>query len=374
MMKQELEKISRKRSKWAWLTRIAGCIAFSTFIIITNEVQAQNNVGIGTLTPEQSAILDLSATDKGILIPRVSLTSTTDIGTIPSPATSLLVYNTNTGMAGGSVGFWYWDGNIWVQAIGPQGPAGLIGATGATGLTGATGPTGLIGATGPTGITGATGPSVFTNMQVFAIDSTWTVPVGVTKVMVELWGGGGGGGYGKDAGPNCMGGSGGGGGYAKGVYSVIEGTAISIIVGQGGSGAINSGCPQSNTCDGGDGGTSFFGTLISATGGQGGTGCQQGCTTCSCTAGVGGSGGIGMGMLNLKGQDGIEIVSQFYSSKAGSSPYGGYGGIGVASGDGNPGIKPGGGGSGGYKGFNSNNWNNTSLGGPGAIGMVVVYW
>ncbi len=45
---------------------------------------------------DNSAILDVDATNKGFLIPRVSLTSATDIVTVASPATSLLIYNTAT--------------------------------------------------------------------------------------------------------------------------------------------------------------------------------------------------------------------------------------------------------------------------------------
>lgn len=48
-----------------------------------------------------SSILDVSSTNKGILIPRVSLTNTNDAATIPSPANSLIVYNTNAAMANG---------------------------------------------------------------------------------------------------------------------------------------------------------------------------------------------------------------------------------------------------------------------------------
>jgi len=54
-------------------------------------------VGIGTLTPDKSSQLDVVANDKGILIPRVSLTSTTDAVTITNGnVNSLLVFNTNT--------------------------------------------------------------------------------------------------------------------------------------------------------------------------------------------------------------------------------------------------------------------------------------
>lgn len=63
-----------------------------------------------------SAMLDVASNNKGVLIPRVSLTSTMDISTIVSPATSLLVYNTATvGIPPNNVspGFYYWTGTKW---------------------------------------------------------------------------------------------------------------------------------------------------------------------------------------------------------------------------------------------------------------------
>ncbi len=124
------------------------------------------NVGINTTgaTPDASAALDIDYPDKGLLIPRVSLTSTTYVVTIPAPATSLLVYNTNAAMTGGALGYWYWDGAAWVQAIGPQGPMGPMGPAGPQGPAGAAGAqgpiglTGAAGAQGPIGLTGAQGP------------------------------------------------------------------------------------------------------------------------------------------------------------------------------------------------------------------------
>jgi len=64
------------------------------------------SVGIGTSSPDASARLEVSSTNQGVLIPRVSLTSVTDGTTIPSPATSLLVYNTNANLPWG-VGYYY---------------------------------------------------------------------------------------------------------------------------------------------------------------------------------------------------------------------------------------------------------------------------
>jgi len=64
------------------------------------------SVGIGTNAPDASARLEVSSTNQGVLIPRVSLASVTDATTIPNPATSLLVYNTNATLPWG-VGYYY---------------------------------------------------------------------------------------------------------------------------------------------------------------------------------------------------------------------------------------------------------------------------
>ncbi|MFC4817094.1 hypothetical protein [Flavobacterium sp. GCM10023249] len=69
-----------------------------------------SQVGIGTTTPSASSLLELKSTNSGLLIPRISLTSSTDVTTIPSPATSLLIYNTST-IADITPGFYYWDGS-----------------------------------------------------------------------------------------------------------------------------------------------------------------------------------------------------------------------------------------------------------------------
>lgn len=69
-----------------------------------------------------SAMLDVSAPDKGILIPRVGLSSNLDILTVPLPTTSLMVYNTNTvGTYPNNVspGFYFWNGTKWKPLGGP---------------------------------------------------------------------------------------------------------------------------------------------------------------------------------------------------------------------------------------------------------------
>ena len=68
--------------------------------------------GIGTPTPDASAKLDVYSTNKGFLPPRVTLISSTDNTTIPSPATGLLIYNTGNN-AGLVAGYYYWNGTSW---------------------------------------------------------------------------------------------------------------------------------------------------------------------------------------------------------------------------------------------------------------------
>lgn len=72
--------------------------------------------GIGTTSPDASARLEVSATNKGFLPPRVALTATNSANPITSPATGLLVYNTATaGTSPNNVvpGYYFWDGTAW---------------------------------------------------------------------------------------------------------------------------------------------------------------------------------------------------------------------------------------------------------------------
>ncbi|MBP6661427.1 MAG: hypothetical protein KA174_12130 [Chitinophagales bacterium] len=81
---------------------------------------SQNNVGIGTNTPNASAKLDITDANKGMLIPRVALTATNAAGPITSPAASLLVYNTASASSGAtfvSPGYYYWDGAKWIRLL-----------------------------------------------------------------------------------------------------------------------------------------------------------------------------------------------------------------------------------------------------------------
>lgn len=80
-------------------------------------------VGIGTPTPNASAMLDITANDKGVLIPRVALTdATTPLTGATTHENSLLVYNTATAsenVEGKEVtpGFYYWNVNKWERIV-----------------------------------------------------------------------------------------------------------------------------------------------------------------------------------------------------------------------------------------------------------------
>jgi hypothetical protein len=77
-------------------------------------VHSQVAINSTGTNPDASAGLDVSFTDKGLLIPRVALTQTTSPSPITSPATSLLVYNTAT-INDVTPGYYYWDGTKWVK-------------------------------------------------------------------------------------------------------------------------------------------------------------------------------------------------------------------------------------------------------------------
>lgn len=90
---------------------------FLIIVTFANSLMAQN-VGINTTgtTPNVSAGLDIDFTNKGLLIPRISLTTTTDATTINPPVTSMLVYNTNaaiTGIGAAGLGYYFWNGTRW---------------------------------------------------------------------------------------------------------------------------------------------------------------------------------------------------------------------------------------------------------------------
>src|SRR5450755_367568 len=78
-------------------------IFFSALLFFSINVNAQ--VGIGTASPNSSAQLDITSADKGLLIPRMT---SVEVAAIPSPATGLLVFQTDN-----VAGFYYYNGIAW---------------------------------------------------------------------------------------------------------------------------------------------------------------------------------------------------------------------------------------------------------------------
>lgn len=84
-------------------------LLFGALCLFLTSAMAQNNVGVGTTTPNASAALDVQSTTQGILVPRMTAAQRTAIA---SPATGLLVYQTD-----GTAGFYFYNG-AWTSLSG----------------------------------------------------------------------------------------------------------------------------------------------------------------------------------------------------------------------------------------------------------------
>ncbi len=95
------------------------------FFIITPLLLNAQNVGIGTNNPASSAKLDITSSNSGLLIPRISLSDVSTGNPITAPEDGLLIYNTNVSVTGGNgTGFYYWNGTIW-ERLSSYEPTGL---------------------------------------------------------------------------------------------------------------------------------------------------------------------------------------------------------------------------------------------------------
>lgn len=73
-------------------------------------------VGIGTTMPDISAILDINASDQGVLLPRIWLSdiNNAQLDGMNLSANGLLIYNINAGVVGGEgIGFYFFNGAQW---------------------------------------------------------------------------------------------------------------------------------------------------------------------------------------------------------------------------------------------------------------------
>jgi hypothetical protein len=121
--------------------RTIAIAAFVAAVLWCSPSMAQNNVGIGTTSPAASAVLDLTSTTMGLLIPRMTTVAKLAIAT---PATGLLVYDNTLNT------FYYYNGTAWVPFLSTSGAAvgwmltGNAGTTAGTNFLGTTDPIDLV--------------------------------------------------------------------------------------------------------------------------------------------------------------------------------------------------------------------------------------
>jgi hypothetical protein len=94
--------------------------SFILLLLISETSSSQVAINSNGAPANSSAMLDITSTNKGILIPRVA-----DTSSVSTPAVGLLIYRTNLPQ-----GFYYYNGQKW-QKIGVEGSSGS-GSSGAT--------------------------------------------------------------------------------------------------------------------------------------------------------------------------------------------------------------------------------------------------
>ena len=321
-------------------------------------------LGIGTITPNASSILDITSTTKGVLLPRMT---TTQINAIAAPVEGLEVYDTTLDLK------YYYNGTVWTPVMpNPMTTGGDLIYGGAAGIATrlANGTAGQYlksngGTAAPSWVTG-TAPQAPTKQVFLSGSGTYTTPAGVQYLRVRMIGGGAGG-AGTDSGSPVAGSTGGnttfgtslltanggvGGGYtpgAGGTASVITSATVLQILAT--AGAKGNGCPYganasvyiaggagASTCFGG-GGPGLYGgggqaavantgagggaagtaatTLNAGSGGSAGGFVEAILVTPNATyayaVGSGGAGGTGSAFSGGNGGSGIIIVEEYYS-------------------------------------------------------------
>ncbi|ENI6579575.1 hypothetical protein ABZM71_003461 [Escherichia coli] len=195
-------------------------------------------------------------------------------------------------------------------------------------------------------------------MQIIKTSGTYTKTPGAMFADVIAIGGGGGGGWATSTvNYNAAGGGGGGGGMARGLFNLSAISTVLVTIGAGGNGGI-----ASTITNGAQGGTTTFGSYLSAGGGQPGNGCTASGASASC--GMGGHGGTStVGALLCNGYAGLPGVMATPTA-VGGTVGSGLGGGSFISG-------PGGYGAGG-NGAATISGNQNVNGGNGSAGVVIV--
>jgi hypothetical protein len=100
--------------------RLGGTLTQATTLTLgANNLLLTGKLAIGdTSNLSSSALLEVNAANKGVLLPRVPLESNIDVNTIPNLVAGTVVYNTST-PANGTItpGLVYWEGSVWRKIV-----------------------------------------------------------------------------------------------------------------------------------------------------------------------------------------------------------------------------------------------------------------
>jgi hypothetical protein len=218
---------------------------------------------------------------------------------------------------------------------------------------------------------GGIGGGVLLDCKIYTDDDLYLKNEEATYIIVEAVGGGGGGGSAHTASTSASeGGSGGGGEYGLKVIqnALIDNDGETIVIGDGGAGGIN------GTSNGANGGTTSFGTHLTAVGGGGGTNSAAG-NGVKTNGGDGGTGGTGadfyfpggdgmLGNIRAGSPVGCNFSGKSFLSEGINAP--------IAISQGLAGITGTGFGTGGT-GACVSSAVSTQVGGDGAKGVVIVW-
>jgi hypothetical protein len=88
--------------------RLVSCLLFTLLLLRHGEAQNISVTNDGS-APHASAMLEIKSTNKGMLIPRMTMAQRSAIS---SPATGLLIYQTDN-----TQGFYVYDGAAWINQL-----------------------------------------------------------------------------------------------------------------------------------------------------------------------------------------------------------------------------------------------------------------
>ena len=93
----------------------AGAVRLFAIFFLLLTAPAISQVGIGTTSPDSDAVLDVTSSDKGALLPRMNLTNTTSAAPLSAHVAGMLVYNQVTA---NDVfpGYYFNNGSKWIRA------------------------------------------------------------------------------------------------------------------------------------------------------------------------------------------------------------------------------------------------------------------